>query len=162
MPSLSRVSACPCWTTEHVQAVDSPSVKSILCAVHFEGDVTLDSQNNRILQKVKELVSTFHAKVTFLHVIDGQEEAGTTPFAGLRFISGTEPWLKQAREQLGNSAQFVWKSGDVVTASGETAKQVAADLIVVGRTPPGTIGLGVQVHILKIDHLARCPLLSVW
>jgi nucleotide-binding universal stress UspA family protein len=150
------------WTTEHVETAQKLSINSILCAVHFEGDVTLDSQNYRILQSVQELTSAFDAKVTFLHVINRQEAATAKTFADLSIVSGVGPWLEQARERLGGSAMFLRKSGDVIPTISETANQVAADLIVVGHTRPGTLGLGVQSHILKIDHAARRPVLSIW
>jgi nucleotide-binding universal stress UspA family protein len=136
-------------------------VNSILCAVHFERDVTLDAQNHRILQTVRELATTFQATVTFLHVIDREEELAKSS-AHLRAISGEEPWLAQTRELLGHSAAFLRKMGDVATAINDTANEVAANLIVVGRTRPGTIGLGVQGNILKIDNVAHRPVLSVW
>jgi nucleotide-binding universal stress UspA family protein len=149
------------WTTEYPGDARPSSVTSILCAVHFEEDVTLESQNQRILQTVRELAATFQAKITFLHVIDRAEELAKSS-AHLRAISGEEPWLVQARELFGHSAAFLRTIGDVVTVINNTANQVAADLIVVGRTRPGTIGLGVQGNILKIDHVARRPVLSVW
>ena len=149
------------WTTEYPGDARPSSVTNILCAVHFEQDVTLESQNHRILQTVRELAATFQATVTFLSVIDTEEELARSS-AHLRAISGEEPWLAQARELLGHSATFLRKIGDVVTAINDTANQIAADLIVVGRTRPGTIGLGVQGNILKIDHVARRPVLSVW
>jgi Universal stress protein family len=43
----------------------------------------------------------------------------------------------------------------------DVAKRRHADLIVLGRTRVGTVGLGVQSHILQVDHEARCPVLSV-
>jgi nucleotide-binding universal stress UspA family protein len=148
------------WTTEYPGDARPTSVTSILCAVHFEQDATLESQNHRILQTVRELAATFQAKVTFLHVIDREEELATS--AHLQAISGEESWLAQAGELLGHSAPFLRKIGDIPTAINDTANQVGADLIVVGRTRPGTIGLGVQENILKIDHVARRPVLSVW
>jgi nucleotide-binding universal stress UspA family protein len=93
--------------------------------------------------------------------MNGQEEPISRSFADRRILSGTELWLAQAREQFGDSAEYVRESGDVITSIREVAIRVAADLIVVGRTRPGTIGLGVQGHILKIDHAGRCPVLSL-
>ena len=159
--TLLERSTASVWTTEHLGDARPSSVNSIVCAVHFERDVTLDAQNHRILQTVRELAATFQATVTFLRVIDREEELAKSS-AHLQAISGEGPWLTQARELLGHSAAFLWKTGDVVTAINDTADQVAADLIVVGRTRPGTIGFGVQGNILKIDHIARRPVLSVW
>jgi nucleotide-binding universal stress UspA family protein len=149
------------WTTEHLDDAPPPSVNSILCAVHFERDVTLEAQNHRILQTDRELATKFQARVTFIRVIDGNEEREKSS-ANLRANSGAEPWLAQARELLGHSAAFIRKIGNVVSAISDTADQVAADLVVVGRTRPGTIGFGKQGNILKIDHVVRRPILSVW
>jgi nucleotide-binding universal stress UspA family protein len=149
------------WTTEHLDDTRPSSVNSILCAVHFERDMALEARNHRMLQTVGELAARFRAKVTFLRVFDGNEEAeNSSPH--LRDISGTESWLAQARELLEYSAAFLRKTGNVVSAISDTAEEVAADLVVVGRTRPGTVGLGVQEHILKIDHVVHCPVLSVW
>jgi nucleotide-binding universal stress UspA family protein len=156
---LERSSAAV-WTTEHLGDARPPSVSSILCAVHFERDVTLDAQNDRILQTVRELATRFQARATFLRVIDGNEEREKSS-ALLGAISGAEPWVAQARETLGNSAAFLRGVGDVVSKISDTADQVAADLVVVGRTRPGTIGFA-QDRILKIDHIVRRPVLSVW
>jgi len=149
------------WTTEHVELAESLSISSILCAVHFEEDVTLESQNSRILQNVKKLAAAFHAKVTCLRVIGKHEKTSTKFSADLDTVSGVEPWLAQAREQLESSTEFIQKSGDVVTAISDTANEVDANLIVVGRSRPGTISLGVQIHVLKIDHAVRRPVLSI-
>lgn len=154
---------CPAsvWTTEHLDDARPSDVKSILCAVHFEQDVTLETQNDRILRTVREIATRFQAKVTFLRVIGGNEERGKSS-AYLRATAGADSWLAQARDLLGHSAAILTRMGDVIAAISDTAHQVAADLVVVGRTRPGTIGLGVQGHILEIDHLVRRPVLSVW
>lgn len=150
------------WITEHVEAVNKLSVDRILCAVHFEQDLMLDSQNYRIIQKVLALAKAFRAEVTFLNVIDKQEEETTRRSEDASSSSGIEPWLIQAREQFGNVAEFIRQKGDVVSTITDITNQKAADLVVVGRTRPGTLGLGVQGRILEIDHAARRPVLSVW
>jgi nucleotide-binding universal stress UspA family protein len=150
------------WTTEHVETADKSSINSILCPVHFERDLTLDSHNHRILQNVLTLARAFQAKVTFLNVIDRREEDTTRPPENSIVSSGIGPWLTHAREQLGNGAEFLRQTGDVVSAITDAGNRVAADLVVVGRTRRGTIGLGRQNRILKIDHAVRRPILSVW
>jgi nucleotide-binding universal stress UspA family protein len=149
------------WMTEHVETADKSSINSILCPVHFERDLTLDSQNHRILQTVLTLARAFQAKVTFLNVIDRREEDTTRHPANSIVSSGLGPWLIHVREQLGNGAEFLRQTGDVVSAITDAAKRVAADLVVVGRTRPGAIGL-LQNRILKIDDAVHRPILSVW
>ena len=150
------------WITEHMEAVNKLSIDRILCAVHFEQDLMLDSQNYRIIQRVLTLAKAFRSEVTFLNVLDKQEEETTRRSEDAMSSSGIEPWLIQAREQFGNAAEFLRQKGDVVSTIADIANQKSADLVVVGRTRPGTLGLGVQGRILEIDHAARRPILSVW
>jgi nucleotide-binding universal stress UspA family protein len=155
-------SASSVWITEHVQARDTSSVNSILCAVHFERDLTLDFQNYRILQKVRSLANAFQAKVTFLNILDRREKEQTRRTTDASLSSGIGPWLVRLREQFGDDAEFLRQKGGVVSTITDIAERVGADLVVVGRSRPGTVGLGVQNRILKIDHAARRPILSVW
>ena len=155
---------CPAsvWTTEHVDDLSPSPAHSILCALHFEQDVTLNAQNHRILQTVQEIAASFLATVAFLQVINGHAKESIGSVTDLRTVAEIEPWVAQIQELFGSSVEIVRKPGDIITEISDTAKQIAADLIVVGRTRPGTIGLGRQTHILKIDHAARRPVLSVW
>jgi nucleotide-binding universal stress UspA family protein len=148
------------WITEYLEEV--PPVRSILCAMHFEQDASLDAQGARMLQTVQELASRFQARVAFLHVLHGHDQASNESVTDLGTVAEVEPWAVKAQELFGSSVGLLRRSGDVIAAIGDTAKQLAADLIVVGRTSPGTIGLGSQSHILKIDHAAHRPVLSVW
>jgi nucleotide-binding universal stress UspA family protein len=161
--TILEKSTASLWITEHVEALNKLSINRILCAVHFERDLTLDSQNYRILQRVLALAKAFRAEVTFLNVLDKQEEEETAGHpADASSSSGTEAWVIQARGQFGNAAEFLRQKGDVVSTITDITNQKAADLVVVGRTRPGTLGLGVQGHILEIDHAACRPILSVW
>jgi nucleotide-binding universal stress UspA family protein len=150
------------WLTEHIDDVSPSPVHSILCAIHLEQDVTLDAQNNRMLQTVRELAITFQARVVLLHVTNRAAEESGESVTHLQAVAGIEPLMAQARALFGSSAEILRESGDVITAISNTAKQLATDLIVVGRTRPGTIGLGRQTHVLKIDHATRRPVFSVW
>jgi hypothetical protein len=58
-------------------------------------------------------------------------------------VTGIKPWLIQAREQFGDNAEFLCQTGGVVSTITDIADRVGADLVIVGRTRPGTIGLGV-------------------
>jgi nucleotide-binding universal stress UspA family protein len=148
------------WMTEHVDNA-TPSVPSrVLCAVQFGQDATLTAQNDRILQTVRALVSTFRADVTFLHAT-GNENMNE-PSIELRTKSGSMLWLEQARGLFGNSVKFLRTSGRVIAAIRDTAKKVRADLVVVGRMRPEAVSFGRQSRLLKIDHALKCPVLSVW
>ena len=66
-------------------------------------------------------------------------------------ISSTAKMLKPLR-----------KPGNVISGIRDTAVQMRADLVVVGRIRPEAITFGRQSRILKIDNAVRCPVLSVW
>ena len=145
--AILEQSTASLWMTEHVEAVNKLFVNRILCAVHFERDLALDSHNYRIIQRVAALAKAFRAKVTFLNVIDKQEEETTRRPEDARSSSGIEPWLILAREQFGDGAEFLRQKGEVVSTITDITNQRAADLVVVGRTRRGTLGLGVQGRI---------------
>ena len=148
------------WTTEHLGDSIPSNPRNVLCAVQFRGDVTLDAQNQRMLQTVRTVVSNFQADVTFLHVTGNQN--ATESANELRTKTGAMLWLEQARGLFGSSAKLLRRSGNVVAAIRDTANQMKANLVIVGRVPPGTISLGRQSRILKIDHVLHCPTLSVY
>jgi len=160
--TASLLERCPAlvWTTEHLDAV-SPVPRSILCAVHLGQNVSLDAQGDRILQAVRELSARFQARVAFLCVMEPDQESSGASI-DLESAPEIESWQTKAQDIFGRSVAFVRRSGDVITTIRDTANELAADLIVVGRTRPGTIGLGRQTQILKIDHAAHRPVLSVW
>jgi hypothetical protein len=114
-----------------------------------------------MLQTVRELATTFQATVTFLFVISGAVEESSGSVTPIQAVAGMEPFVVQVQGLFGSSAEILRKPGKVITTITDTAQQMAAGLIVVGWTRPGTIGLGVQINILKIDHAARCAVLSV-
>ena len=148
------------WTTEHLDEV-SPVPRSILCAVHLGEEGSLDARHNRILRAVRDLADRFQARAGFLCVRKHDQESSRAS-ADLEGVAEIESWQMQARDIFGSSVALLRRSGDVITTISDTAKELAADLIVVGRTRSGTIGLGSQTHILKIDHAAHRPVLSVW
>jgi nucleotide-binding universal stress UspA family protein len=150
------------WVTEHIDEVLPSPVHSILCAVHFGHDVTLDAQNQRMLLTVRKLAAAFKATVAFLLVITAAVEESSGSVTHLQAVAGMEPFVAEVHGLFGASTEILRKSGKVITAITDTAKGMAAGLIVVGRTRPETLGLGAQTHVLKIDHAARCAVLSVW
>ena len=148
------------WMTEHLNDEPSSSVSNILCALQFGEDATLDAQNQRILDTVQGLVSIFQAKVTFLHVSNSESTCEALNEACTK--SGPRVWQARARDLFGSSIRFLSMSGSVNAGIRATASQIGANLVVMGRVRPGAISLGRQSRILKVDHAAPCPVLSVW
>ena len=148
------------WMTEHLEDAIPSVPNNILCAVQFGHDATTDAHNHRIIQTVRDLVSSFRAHVRFVYV------SGNTntrePSTELRTKALPMLWLEQARCLFGSSVKLLRTSGSVIAGIRETARQIEADLIVVGRMHPRALSFGRQSRILKIDHAVHCPVLSVW
>ena len=148
------------WTSEHID--EAPVIpRNILCSVHFSSRISLEAQNDRMLRAARELVIRFQAEVSVLHVTEEHRDLGETD-TRFRASSDMEVWKSRAQSFFGNSVRFVTKTGAVITAIRETAQELDADLIVLGRTQPETISLGRQTRILRIDHETHRPVLSVW
>jgi hypothetical protein len=148
------------WMTEHLDDGAQSVPNNILCAVQFGHDATAEAQNHRILQTVRDLVSGFQARVTFVHVTGNKNMSEPSP--ELRTKALPMLWLEQARGLFGSSVKLLRTSGSVIAGIRETARQIEADLVVVGRMRPGALSFGRQSRILKIDHAVHCPVLSVW
>ena len=148
------------WMTEHLDKEASSSVSNVLCALQLGQDATLDAQNQRICYAVQRLMSSFQAGVTFLHVTGDNNPSDSS--SELQTNAGPGQWLAQARDLFGSSIRLLSTSGNVIAGIRDTASRIGADLIVVGRVRPGSISLGRQSRLLKIDHSVRCPVLSVW
>lgn len=148
----------PIWTSEHLDDDPSPDVANIVCALHVEDNVSLDASNERLIQAVRHVALTFGAKVTCLYV----GERGSN---SLRSDSGLAASISQRlakiHHEMEDISDFELESGNVARAIHRVALDKSANLIMTGRSRPGTISLGVQVHILTIDHNGPCPILSV-
>jgi nucleotide-binding universal stress UspA family protein len=144
------------WMTEHLEDAIPSVPNNILCAVQLGPDATADAHNHRILQTVRDLVSSFQAHVTFVHVTSDE------PSTELRTKALPMLWLEQARGLFGSSVKLLKTSGSVIAGISDTAGQIGADLVVVGRMHPGALSFGRQSRLLKIDHAVHCPVLSVW
>jgi hypothetical protein len=146
--------------TEHLEEHHVVTVNNVLCAMHFKQGPTLDAQNFRILEMVRQLVINFGAEVTLLQVTGNAESDKSGSAAGTE--AGSQLWMAQARDLLGSSKKLLRRPGKVISGIRETAAEIEADLVVVGRMRPEAISFGRQSRVLKIDHAVRCPVLSVW
>ena len=131
-------------------SVDLP--RKILCAIHVLANFEMDTENGRLLKSARLIAKTFAASLTILHVTTSEERA----------VSPISERLLSIQTQMEDIAQFERATGDIRTAILSAAKRLGADLILSGRTRPATVGLGVQGHLLTVDHLARCPIVSIY
>ncbi len=145
---------CPIdiWTSEHLEALEVAAPKHILCPLHIGDEVSLDAANERLLDSVRTVTNAFGAELTCLYI--GGASVVSLPDIARRLVG-----IQHEIREIGN-LEIV--SGNVSAKIQEAAREHNADLIMVGRSRPGAVELGVQVPILKIDHHADCPVLSIF
>ncbi|WP_158792131.1 universal stress protein [Granulicella sp. L60] len=140
------------WTSEHVKSQRAEVPKQILCALHIGDELSLDAENERLLETVNSVASCFGAEVTCLYIGDGN--ATSLPAIANR--------LAGVRHKIQAIGSLETTSGSVGSGIQKSASEHQADLIMVGRSRPGTLSYGAQASVLKIDHRAECPVLSIF
>jgi len=148
----------PVWTTEHLDEDLSPDIAHILCAIHLGDDVSLDAANERLIQAVRHVALTFGAKVTCLYV---GERGSSFLRSDAGLAASISERLTKIQHTMEDISDFEVESGSITRAIHRVAVEKSANLIMTGRSGPGTISLGVQIHVLVIDHNGPCPVLSV-
>lgn len=148
----------PIWTSEHLEDDPSPDLTHILCALHVEDSVSLDAANERLIQAVRTVASTFGARVTCLYVGD---HGSNFLRSDSKFAASISERLEKIHHEMEDISDFEVESGGIARAIHRVAVDKSANLIMTGRSRPGTISLGVQLHVLTIDHNGPCPILSV-
>jgi nucleotide-binding universal stress UspA family protein len=142
----------PVWTSEKLDTLAAISPRQIVCAVHIGQDLLSDAATNRLLDVALTIAQGFGAAVTCVYV----RESGPA-----EQMAAIKERLKNIRIQMQDVAEVETGSGSIREAILKVANRQKADLIMLGRTRLGTPGLGLQPHILKFDHDAPCPVLSV-
>ena len=142
----------PVWTSEHAESQARIVPKHILCALHIGDELSLDAANERLLETVRSVASRFGAEVTCLYI--GNSNAITLPA-----IAGR---LAGVQHEIQGIGSLEIASGNIASGIQKAASEHQADLIMLGRSRPGKLSYGVQVSVLKIDHRAECPVLSVF
>jgi nucleotide-binding universal stress UspA family protein len=156
-----NASTIPVWLTEHLEHLPPPPPAKLLCALHVEPDLALDASNERLLRFARVLATSFRASITCLYVGHDSSAVVHSLLEGRSQNPHVEERLARIRQEMGDLADFEAASGDIRHAITSAAERKGADLILTGRTRPGTLGLGVQGHLLTLDHAAQCPIVSV-
>jgi nucleotide-binding universal stress UspA family protein len=154
---VMELADCPVWTVAASDALSSgtPNART-LCALDFHADGSLDEQNQRILEVSKIVAQTLHSDITLLHVVAGDEPAGTPMSA----------WLGQQllRLQEGMCEPVtisLLERGDVARSISQEASQSGASLVIAGRSHWQSWTGRVQPTVSRIVQSAPCPVLSV-
>ncbi len=155
-PKVLHDVECPVYTSPHEpgERPRSPdSFKTILCAVRME------AESEKALRMAGALAKAFGAQVCLLHVRSSDEESEHQKTA-----LGVEEAFEKVMGETGEgmAAQQVRISdAEVNEAVRQTALEVAADLVVVGRGHARATVSRIWSNLYTIIRESPCPVLSV-
>src|SRR5579862_692869 len=139
--------ACPVWTSPHLEdwpAIDAMPIRSILCALDF------GPRSCTALHWASCLAKEFGAKLTLAHVVvPGERE---------RRFESPEDTLRRQQQRMNSPTEIKILEGTPAPVLSGFAEEIAADLMVIGRTHASSPGLGANAYAI-IAH-SPCPVLS--
>lgn len=138
---------CPVWTGVHLE--DAPPLEKVhtervLCAVD------LKQPSATVLNWASQLAREYQAELTLMHVAANAEEEPAAASA-----------LKELQHTAGSSAKLHVRHGDPAKVVAHAARDLRADLVVIGRR--AEIGLmgRLEVTAYSIIRDSPCPVVSV-
>lgn len=150
----------PVWTTEHPETLSNALPNKILCAVHVRGDIRQDAENDRMLAIAKLVSIEFAASLTILYVGTPEEDNDREGVDG-DAIQEIPARLSTIRRETQDVANFERATGDIKVAIVDASSRLSVDLILLGRSGLGTVGLGLQGRVLSVNHSVKCPMISI-
>jgi nucleotide-binding universal stress UspA family protein len=133
---------CPVWTGVHLEnapPLEKVHTERILCAVDLKPPSIL------VLDWANQLAKEYQAVLTLLHV--GDSEAYTA--------------LEELQRSVGSNATLRIAAGDPAKVVAETAREVKADLLVIGRRAESGLLGRLEMTAYSIIRQSPCPVVSV-
>jgi nucleotide-binding universal stress UspA family protein len=139
---------CPVWTGVHLEEappLEKVHTERVLCAVDLKRPSAL------VLDWANQLANEYQAELTLLYVTS--DPSGSD--------AGALEALEDLKKTVGSKATVRILGGDPAKTVAETAREVGADLVVIGRR--AEIGLmgRLEVTAYSIIRQSPCPVVSV-
>jgi len=138
---------CPVWTGVHMEnapPLEKVHTGRVLCAVD------LQRPSARVLDWANQLAKEYQAELTLLHVVTDTDTSDPASEA-----------LKELQKTVGSNAELRLGDGDPAKTVAQTARDLGADLLVIGRRAEiGLLGR-LEVTAYSIIRQSPCPVVSV-
>jgi nucleotide-binding universal stress UspA family protein len=150
-----REASCPVWITAHTQQGLPPMFRTVLCAVD------LGPKSESVVNWAAQFAAAFMARLFVLHVLRSfeSEEQPDAPDEWLSQVDRDE--IGRIRQRLGKEGQVLFAGGDVPEAVCRQAKDLHADLVVIGRSPKADDVGTTRTTSFTIIRESPCPVVSV-
>ena len=158
-PKVLLGSECPLWTGAPIE--ESPpqdfAIRNVLCAVDSSSHV------RKTVLWAKEMAAEFGARLTLADVTAGVEFWGPGgDYVNQKWkealVGDAAQHIADIQREMGIKADTFIGSGDVPGVLSQSAKQMKADLLVIGCRP---YGVSLRTHGYAIIRASRIPVLSV-
>jgi nucleotide-binding universal stress UspA family protein len=151
---------CPVWTGVHmerVQPLENISFHRVACAID------LGKQSCRALRWAAQFAREFDAQLSILHALPpvGEAELGVDCGPRVQQIESAREQIEAVQESAGADADILILPGEVPRAVRAGVEQVAADLLIIGRSmEEGMLGR-LRTNAYAIIRQSPCPVVSV-
>jgi len=148
-------SPIPVWTGAHLdceQNFPELRLRNILCAVDF------GPESPAVLESGASLAGAFDATVSVAHVISS---AGVSVLEAYDLLQSVEDRLRKLVRAAGIEAPCYVEHGDAHKAVPAKARDLTADLVVIGRGCSQDVAGRLRAQAYGIIRQAPCPVLSV-
>jgi nucleotide-binding universal stress UspA family protein len=145
---------CPVWTGVHmerVQPLEKISVQRVACALD------LGAQSCRALRWATQFAFDFNADLTILHAVPPSGEAGANPAE----VASAKEKIEALQSTVGSEGDILILPGEVAHAVRAGAEQVAADLLIIGRSVEERMLGRLRTNAYAIIRQSPCPVVSV-
>jgi nucleotide-binding universal stress UspA family protein len=154
---VERQAKRPVWVTAHAPQEPPLTFRTVLCAV----DLTAGTDWDNIIDWAKEFAAAFMARLIAVHVIRELDSRDELYFPDDRLSQVERREIERIKQKLGKEGQVLLVGGDVSEAVCSQAKNVHADLLVIGRSPKaGSLGTA-RTTSFTIIRESPCPVVSI-
>lgn len=139
---------CPVWTGVHLEEappLEKVHTERVLCAVDLKRPSAL------VLDWANQLANEYQAELTLLYVTS--DPSGSDPEA--------QTALEDLKKTVGSKATIRIRGGDPAKTVAETASDLRADLVVIGRRAEIGLRGRLEVTAYSIIRQSPCPVVSV-
>lgn len=153
---------CPVWTGPHMEAAparDSIGFHKVVCGLD------LGPQSHSVLGWAAEFTEAFRSRLTIVHTLP----KSSARLDGIYFdpewraqeVKAAQESISNLQRDLGVSCEARIETGDVPSALGDAARDLNADLMVIGRGHArGALGR-LRTHAYGIIRESPCPVVSI-
>jgi nucleotide-binding universal stress UspA family protein len=152
---------CPVWTCGHAEQPPNPGqlqCRKILAAIDF------GPEGARVLAWARNLAEAYRAELSVAHVCQ-TVDLGTTGLPGNDMthllITRAKDAISGLFEQMKLTSEIHVASGEVATTLQRVAREVKADLVIIGRSTDTAVLGRLRSNSYSIIRQAPCPVISV-